>query len=643
MTERRRRAACDAPGLLARRRRASLLAFAVVLALLVAQMRLGRDPVARRTPRGGRRSRPHPRRVLVRRVIVKRDRRRRGRMTPTTAAPTRRRGLSSSYRHGPRPAGAAPPRRPGARPGSRSAPRSRSPHERARADLPLHGHPTCACCSRSARRPRRRARMARRRSTPACRASVPTASCARSTRIRGPPSPASALLRAAVGAGLWAAVRTGGLVDPTRAARRCGARATPRRWPAWPPRTWPTALAAAPPRRAARPASRPRAGARSRVDDARGRRPAPARRRARHRRHRQGPGRRRASPIGSRRRERFAVDCGGDLRVGGDDAPDAPFEVEVAHPLTGEPRPRLWLGAGRDRHVGDRLAAVAAAGRRASPTTCIDPATGEPAWTGLVARHRARADRARGRDAGQGRAAQRPAAGAALLAEHGGVLVARRRRRRARRARWPAAPSARRRPHDRPRSAALRLVARLRAPSGIVALALVTVVGRPSAWRWPAGVARRPGLSRALMALHEHAALAGLVAIAVHGLDAARRPVAASRRRPASRSRSPWATGPAFTGLGHRRRLPRGAARAVVLRAPAHRRAAVAHGAPRDRARLRARPSSTRSARAPTRRRRGCGPPCSPPACRSPRCSCAVSSLGGRRGSRAPPPRGPRR
>jgi methionine sulfoxide reductase heme-binding subunit len=53
--------------------------------------------------------------------------------------------------------------------------------------------------------------------------------------------------------------------------------------------------------------------------------------------------------------------------------------------------------------------------------------------------------------------------------------------------------------------------------SGIVALALVTLsvgVGLAMAGR----VARRPGLSRRLMALHEHAALAGLVAIVVHAV-----------------------------------------------------------------------------------------------------------------------------
>jgi sulfoxide reductase heme-binding subunit YedZ len=53
--------------------------------------------------------------------------------------------------------------------------------------------------------------------------------------------------------------------------------------------------------------------------------------------------------------------------------------------------------------------------------------------------------------------------------------------------------------------------------SGLVALALITLsvgVGLAMAGR----AFRRPGLARRLMALHEHAALAGLIAIAVHGI-----------------------------------------------------------------------------------------------------------------------------
>jgi methionine sulfoxide reductase heme-binding subunit len=53
--------------------------------------------------------------------------------------------------------------------------------------------------------------------------------------------------------------------------------------------------------------------------------------------------------------------------------------------------------------------------------------------------------------------------------------------------------------------------------SGLVALVLVTIsvgIGLAMAGK----VMRRPGLSRKLLAIHEHTALAGIVAIAVHGI-----------------------------------------------------------------------------------------------------------------------------
>lgn len=53
--------------------------------------------------------------------------------------------------------------------------------------------------------------------------------------------------------------------------------------------------------------------------------------------------------------------------------------------------------------------------------------------------------------------------------------------------------------------------------SGLVALVLVTIsvgIGLTMAGK----LMRRPGLSRKLMAIHEHTALAGIVAIAVHGI-----------------------------------------------------------------------------------------------------------------------------
>ena len=71
--------------------------------------------------------------------------------------------------------------------------------------------------------------------------------------------------------------------------------------------------------------------------------------------------------------------------------------------------------------------------------------------------------------------------------------------------------------------------------SGLVALVLVTIsVGLGLAMAGK--VMRRPGLSRKLLAIHEHTALAGLVAIAVHGItllgDPWLHPGVAGRHRP---------------------------------------------------------------------------------------------------------------
>ncbi len=78
----------------------------------------------------------------------------------------------------------------------------------------------------------------------------------------------------------------------------------------------------------------------------------------------------------------WAVDCGGDLRIGGDAG--VTRDVEVEHPFTGQTldtikirdgavatsglRSRIWLG--EDGEVRHHL---------------LDPSTGEPAFTGLVA------------------------------------------------------------------------------------------------------------------------------------------------------------------------------------------------------------------------------------------------------------------
>jgi FAD:protein FMN transferase len=231
--------------------------------------------------------------------------------------------------------------------------------------------------------------------------------------------PASALLRTAVSAGLWAAQRTGGLVDPTilPALRSAGYAAS---LAAVAPAGLAEALAAAPPRRVARPDGAAR-WRRVHVDGRQGivRRPAGIELDT------GGTGKGLAADAVAHRlraRERFAVDCGGDLRVGGDGAQRQPYEVEVAHPFGGEPVHRLWLGPG----------AIATSGidsrlwQRSDGTFghhLIDPLTGAPAWTGLVTVTALAPTALEAETLAKAALLRGPRSGAALLAEHGGVLV----------------------------------------------------------------------------------------------------------------------------------------------------------------------------------------------------------------------------
>lgn len=192
--------------------------------------------------------------------------------------------------------------------------------------------------------------------------------------------PASDLLRAAVRAAIWAAERTGGLVDPTLvgalerigyAASRDGVEPIPVA----------EALAAAPPRRPARP----HAAARWRfvaVDDAAGvvRRPRGLRLDT------GGTGKGLAADALAHRlrgQRRLVVDCGGDLRIAGPDAAGRPVAVEVRHPLTGETAHVLRIAGGGVATSGVDVRLW----RRPDGSVAhhlLDPATGEPAWTGLA-------------------------------------------------------------------------------------------------------------------------------------------------------------------------------------------------------------------------------------------------------------------
>ncbi len=233
-----------------------------------------------------------------------------------------------------------------------------------------------------------------------------------------PVAPASALLRAAVGAGLWAAQRTGGLVDPTLvgALESAGYRASRAGVPAVP---LAEALAAAPPRRPARPdrAARWRT---VRVLDEQGSvaRPPGVRFDT------GGTGKGLAADALLTRLAgygRVAVDCGGDVRVGGPLAAAQPFQVDVQHPLGGEVVMSLQVGAG----------AVATSGIDVNVWRCadgtfahhlLDPSTGEPAWTGLVGATALAPTTLQAETLAKAALLSGARGARRLLAEHGGVI-----------------------------------------------------------------------------------------------------------------------------------------------------------------------------------------------------------------------------
>jgi thiamine biosynthesis lipoprotein len=192
--------------------------------------------------------------------------------------------------------------------------------------------------------------------------------------------PASPLLRSAVAAGLWAAERSGGLVDPTLVGELEAAGYRESRT-GLTPAPLQKALASAPPRRPARanPASR---FGEVRVDDAAGtiHRPRGVRFDS------GGSGKGLCADAVAhmlRGYSRFVVDCGGDMRVGGPDAARAPYQVEIEHPLTRECAARVPLGDGGIATSGLN-SRVWRRDDGGYAHHLIDPASGEPAWTGIV-------------------------------------------------------------------------------------------------------------------------------------------------------------------------------------------------------------------------------------------------------------------
>ncbi|MEA2375680.1 MAG: FAD:protein transferase [Thermoleophilaceae bacterium] len=189
--------------------------------------------------------------------------------------------------------------------------------------------------------------------------------------------PASPLLRELVGAARFAGQRSRGLVDATllddletQGYRRSRTGLKPA------PLT--DALAAAPPRRRARPRKDSALATLDLDHSGNVTRPPGVRLDS------GGIGKGMAADMASARlprRVRFAISCGGDLAIG---APaDHPFEIAVLDARTGAEAHRLTVSSGgvATSGIDNRL------WRRPDGSYAhhlLDPATGEPAWTGLT-------------------------------------------------------------------------------------------------------------------------------------------------------------------------------------------------------------------------------------------------------------------
>ncbi len=241
----------------------------------------------------------------------------------------------------------------------------------------------------------------------------------RLNRAAGTRVHASPLLRTAVRAGIWAAQRSAGLVDPTLtgALERVGYATS---LDGTPPASLQAALAGAPPRRPAHPHP-DQLWQRVSVDD----------------RHETvcrpkgvmfdtgGTGKGLCADAVAQRLAgytRFVVDCGGDLAIGGVGAQLEPYEVEVEHPLTGAAIRTLHIAAGGVATSGLNVRLWRdSTGRFAHHL--LDPATGRPAWTGLIGATALAPTALEAETLSKTALLLGPAGARQVLAEHGGVVV----------------------------------------------------------------------------------------------------------------------------------------------------------------------------------------------------------------------------
>jgi thiamine biosynthesis lipoprotein len=231
--------------------------------------------------------------------------------------------------------------------------------------------------------------------------------------------PASELMRRAVEAGVYAAERSDGLVDPTLVgeiedagyvASRAGMAGLPLS----------EALADAPARRSAHP--RPdRRWREFGVDDAAGEVVRPAGLRF----DTGGTGKGLAADMVAatlRGYSRFIVDCGGDIRIGGADALLHPYEVFVEHPITGGRAHVLRLGSGGVATSGINVRIWRDADG-CFAHHLLDPDSGEPAWTGLVGATALGDSALEAETLSKAALLSGPEGGREVLAERGGFLI----------------------------------------------------------------------------------------------------------------------------------------------------------------------------------------------------------------------------
>jgi thiamine biosynthesis lipoprotein len=231
--------------------------------------------------------------------------------------------------------------------------------------------------------------------------------------------PASPLLRAAVSAGLWAAERSDGLVDPTlvRALERNG---YDHSLDGVTPASLRAALAQAPPRRRARP--HPSASwRRFVVDDEAGtiaRPPGVMFDTG-------GTGKGLCADAVAYRLAgyaRFVVDCGGDIAVGGVGSQLRPYPIEIEHPFTGESIGSIEIDRGGIATSGLNVRLW----RQTSGVFAhhlLDPSTGSPAWTGLVGATALGDSALEAETLSKMALLLGPDGARRVLAEHGGVIV----------------------------------------------------------------------------------------------------------------------------------------------------------------------------------------------------------------------------